>query len=79
MMRRRSGNLGSPPSCECPFERAYWYARARQGKIETAEHAVRSRRGRATHDHSLAAAIAGAWLELPEEVREKGWPAWAQA
>lgn len=27
-------------------------------------------------DEILAAAIAKAWLELPEDVRVKGWPHW---
>ena len=67
---------GSSLTCECPFERAGVYARARFGKVEEA---VRSRRaGRVAHDHALAAAIAGAWLELPDEVRDQGWPNWGR-
>ncbi len=34
--------------------------------------------GRALHDERLATAIAGAWLELPHEVRAKAWPEWAE-
>ena len=68
---------GSPPSCECPYERAGVYARARLGE------GVKSRRtqgsGKVVHDQELAAAIAGAWLELPGEVRAKGWPSLSES
>ena len=29
-----------------------------------------------SHDAELAAAIAGAWARLPQDVRAKGWPEW---
>ena len=28
------------------------------------------------HDEKLSGAIAAAWLALPKNVREKGWPEW---
>lgn len=33
---------------------------------------------KSTQDEQLAAAIAKAWLQLPEEVREKGWSSWLE-
>ena len=30
------------------------------------------------HDEALAGAIASAWLALPDDVREKGWPTFAR-
>lgn len=70
MGRRRSGNMGSPPQCECPFDRAWVYVKARR------DAAVEAALGERLHDQVLAAAIAKAWLELPVEVRAKGWPEW---
>ena len=29
-----------------------------------------------SHNADLAAAIAGAWIDLPDTVRAKGWPQW---
>jgi hypothetical protein len=33
---------------------------------------------KSTQDEQLAAAIAKAWLQLPQEVREKGWSEWLE-
>lgn len=74
MGRRRSGNFGPPNSNECPFDRAATYVKAR--KDVKAEQVV-GRSGKATHDETLSASIAGAWLDLPLQVREKGWPEWS--
>ncbi len=76
MARRRSGNMGSPPSGTNPFSNA--------------EHIIKMRReGKAFinevggdggvyrgHDEKLGGAIAAAWLALPKDAREKGWPEW---
>ncbi len=69
---------GSPPASECPFDQAAVYVKARKGAIG-AEEAVATRRGRAAHDQKLAAAIAGAWLELPVDIRLRGWPNWSDS
>jgi hypothetical protein len=50
------------------------YARARKEALGAEESFWA---GRSAHDGNLASAIAGAWLELPEHVRSKGWPAWS--
>ena len=76
MGRRRSGNMGSAPATECPFNRAASYVKARKdAKVEEVLGADGAR-ARA-HDEVLAAAIAKAWLQLPRDVREKAWPEWA--
>jgi hypothetical protein len=34
---------------------------------------------KSTQDEQLAAAIAKAWLQLPQETRAKGWAEWLEA
>ncbi|KAG1678855.1 hypothetical protein FOA52_003523 [Chlamydomonas sp. UWO 241] len=73
MGRRRSGNMGPPPACECPFDKAATFVRTRKN-VEVKEAASS---GRPLHDGLTAAAIARAWLDLPSDARDKGWPEWA--
>eukprot|EP00210_Caulerpa_lentillifera_P004250 g4054.t1 len=71
LARRRSGNMGSAPSKNSPFTRA--------GKfIDNRRNAKLSSDAVWTHvqTEELAGAIARAWLQLPREIRAKGWPAW---
>ena len=73
---RRSGNMGSAPSKENPFTKAAQFIKNR----------ARTNASQFTHeskkvwmqDEELAAAIANAWLQLPSELRLKGWPSWFQ-
>lgn len=73
MMRRRSGNMGSAPTNESPFYKAERFVKARrEARIQEA-----AAGGARLHDDELAAAIARAWIALPDEARAKGWPGWA--
>lgn len=81
MARRRSGNMGSPPSGQNPFTSAEKMLRLRrEGKAyvdAAATHAgATAAGGYRGHDEELSGAIAAAWLALPRNVREKGWPEW---
>eukprot|EP00877_Chromochloris_zofingiensis_P010199 jgi/Chrzof1/5432/Cz16g02230.t1 len=74
MARRRCGNMSTAPSGENPFEKAVWFLKRRQNaKLEAGLSTGSIKR---LQDEILAAAIAKAWLELPEDVRVKGWPHW---
>lgn len=75
MARRRSGNMGSAASSENPFVRAEVFLKHRMEAVigEEGEYSMKS-----TQDEQLAAAIAKAWLQLPQEVREKGWSEWLE-
>ena len=81
MARRRSGNMGSPPSGQNPFTSAEKMLRLRrEGKAYVDAAATRAGAAAAGgyrgHDEKLSGAIAAAWLALPKNVREKGWPEW---
>ena len=79
MARRRSGNMGSPPSGQSPFSSAENMLRLRREGKAFVDRAVAEKGldgGYRGHDDKLAGAIASAWLSLPREVREKGWPEW---
>ena len=69
MARRRSGNMGSGPSGNGPFARAEVFLRQRQEVRVDAD-------GSNLGAEELAAAIARAWLALPQAARAKGWPTW---
>jgi ferredoxin len=72
---RRSGNMGSAPARMNPWLQAERLLKMRKDG-RTAPAQDRSFQG---HDEGLAGAIAAAWLELPADVRRKGWPAWSPA
>lgn len=80
MARRRSGNMGSPPSGQSPFGAAEHVLKLRrEGKQfvdQAAAAAGAAGGGYRGHDDQLAGAIAAAWLALPQGVRDKGWPEW---
>ena len=83
MARRRSGNMGSAPSGQNPFARAERILKwRREGKrfIDAAAKQAGGVEGGTYrgHDEALAGAIASAWLALPDDVREKGWPTFAR-
>ena len=83
MARRRSGNMGSAPSGQNPFARAESILKwRREGKcfIDAAAKQAGGVEGGTYrgHDEALAGAIASAWLALPDDVREKGWPTFAR-
>lgn len=73
-MCRRSGSLGSGPNAEDPFDRARVFLNRRH-EVKLGLDAGSIRR---THDGSLSAAIARAWIALPPNVRLMGWPHWVQ-
>lgn len=75
MARRRSGNMGSPPSGGNPFHRAELFLKLRRD-IKVAEEQSGGRVQRMQDEH-LAASIAQAWLHLPREARTKAWPTWS--
>lgn len=68
--------MGVAPSKENPFNKAAHFIKSR----------ARAKPSQFTHeskkvwlqDEELAAAIASAWLQLPVELRLKGWPSWFQ-
>jgi ferredoxin len=76
MARRRSGNMGSAPSGTNPFANAERMLKMRrEGKAflnEAGEGGTYK-----GHDEKLGGAITAAWLALPNEAREKGWPSWS--
>ena len=80
MARRRSGNMGSPPSGQSPFSSAENMLKLRrEGRRfvdEAAAAAGAKGGGYGGHDEKLAGAIASAWLSLPRDIRAKGWPEW---
>ena len=83
MARRRSGNMGSPPSGQNPFAAAEQMLRLRrEGKAFADAAAAESGRGGGAsyrgHDEKLSGAIAAAWLGLPGDVRKRGWPGWGE-
>lgn len=83
MARRRSGNMGSAPSGQNPFARAEsilkWRREGKQFIDAAAKKAGGAEGGTYRgHDEALAGAIASAWLALPDDVREKGWPTFAR-
>ncbi|CAL8464412.1 g3947 [Coccomyxa elongata] len=68
MARRRSGNMSSKSGKSDPFSRAeVWLRQRKDAKI----HALESR---SLLTEETAAAMARAWLALPQHVREQGWP-----
>ena len=72
--RRRSGSLGPGPNSEDPFERARVFLHRRH-EVKLGIEPGSMRR---THDETLSAAIAKAWIALPYDVRLMGWPEWMQ-
>ncbi|GMH39316.1 hypothetical protein BSKO_07214 [Bryopsis sp. KO-2023] len=73
LARRRSGNMGPAASGENPFTRAEEFLKHRKDvKVDD----VGSRVSSNLQDDMLAAAIAKAWLQLPEDVRRTGWGSW---
>ena len=69
---RRSGSLGPGPNSEDPFEQARVFLHRRhQVKLGLEAESVQR-----THDETLSAAIAKAWIALPYDVRLMGWPDW---
>jgi ferredoxin len=80
MARRRSGNMGSPPSGTNPFANAEKIVKLRrEGKAYVDEVGGAGGAPYRGHDEKLSGAIASAWLALPRGAREKGWPAWNAA
>ncbi|GFH28112.1 uncharacterized protein HaLaN_26548, partial [Haematococcus lacustris] len=76
MARRRSGNMGSAPTNESPFARAELFVRVRRdAKVDEVAAGGVAR----LHDEALSAAIAKAWLALPQNTKAKAWPRWAAA
>mmetsp|Transcript_4354 Transcript_4354/g.12237 ORF Transcript_4354/g.12237 Transcript_4354/m.12237 type:complete len:353 (-) Transcript_4354:177-1235(-) len=69
MARRRSGNMGSAASKGNPFVRAEVFMKYRQITQEEL-----GDRPMTSQDDELAGAIAHAFLQLPEAVREAAWP-----
>ena len=83
MARRRSGNMGSAPSGQNPFARAESILKWRREGKQFIDAAARKAGGAEAgtyrgHDEALAGAIAAAWLALPADAREKGWPTFAR-
>eukprot|EP00240_Pyramimonas_obovata_P010078 CAMPEP_0118937790 /NCGR_PEP_ID=MMETSP1169-20130426/23838_1 /TAXON_ID=36882 /ORGANISM="Pyramimonas obovata, Strain CCMP722" /LENGTH=82 /DNA_ID=CAMNT_0006881541 /DNA_START=29 /DNA_END=277 /DNA_ORIENTATION=- len=69
MARRRSGNMGSAPSADDPFTQAATYMKY-QGEInDEAKVEVTG-----DQDIRLAASLAAAWAQLPEDLHRKLWP-----
>ncbi|KAJ9523708.1 hypothetical protein QJQ45_020152 [Haematococcus lacustris] len=81
MARRRSGNMGSAPTNESPFARAELFVRVRRdAKVDEVRSEQVAAGGVARlHDEALSAAIAKAWLALPQNTKAKAWPRWAAA
>lgn len=70
MARRRSGNMSSKSGKSDPFSRAeVWLRQRKDAKIHALESSARS-----LLTEETAAAMARAWLALPQHVREQGWP-----
>ncbi|BDA49708.1 probable chaperone protein dnaJ C76, chloroplastic [Coccomyxa sp. Obi] len=70
MARRRSGNMSSKSGKSDPFSRAEtWLRQRKDAKIHALESSARS-----LLTEETAAAMARAWLALPQQVREQGWP-----
>lgn len=74
MACRRSGSLGPGPNSEDPFDRARVFLNRRQ-EVKLGMDLGSVRR---THDETLSAAIARAWIALPPDVLLIGWPSWVQ-
>eukprot|EP00746_Dinoflagellata_sp_MGD_P001458 gnl/MRDRNA2_/MRDRNA2_102741_c0_seq1.p1 gnl/MRDRNA2_/MRDRNA2_102741_c0~~gnl/MRDRNA2_/MRDRNA2_102741_c0_seq1.p1 ORF type:complete len:505 (-),score=99.94 gnl/MRDRNA2_/MRDRNA2_102741_c0_seq1:142-1656(-) len=77
---RRGGNMGEAPASMSPW----WQAERLLQMRKNARQTYTSRKGEPNiegsgHDEVLAGAIAAAWLGLPQEVRQKGWPGWELA
>ena len=74
--------MGSAPSGQNPFARAEsilkWRREGKQFIDAAAKKAGGAEGGTYRgHDEALAGAIASAWLALPDDVRETGWPTFA--
>ncbi|KAK9849494.1 hypothetical protein WJX84_009836 [Apatococcus fuscideae] len=74
LARRRSGNMGTAPNKENPFDRARVFLKRRK----EAKLSIESGSAKRTHDETLSAAIARAWIALPHGARQTGWPSWMQ-
>ena len=62
--------MGTAPNSQNPFERArVFLKRRKEAKLSMEPGSVRR-----THDETLSAAIARAWIALPFEARQTGWP-----
>lgn len=73
MTRRRGGNFGVGPPGNDPFQSAAQFIAARQRSALPDARADRQ----LTQNDELAAAIAGAWLTLDDELRAQTWPEWS--
>ncbi|MCJ1423031.1 hypothetical protein MMC29_000912 [Sticta canariensis] len=72
--RRRSGNMGTAPSSQNPFEQAATFLRHRR----EARPQLRNGAMPLAQDRELAATIARAWIALPRELQRAGWPSWCE-
>ena len=67
---RRSGNMGIAPNSQNPFERArVFLKRRKEAKLSMEPGSVRR-----THDETLSAAIARAWIALPFQAQSARRP-----
>ena len=66
--------MGSAPSKENPFTKAADFMRHRSSA--TTSQFTHEGRKVWMQDEELAAAIAKAWLQLPPDIRVRGWPSW---
>ena len=74
MGRRRGGNGGSPRAKVNPFCAAESFLKRFDENGELFGGKNPAGLSFSWHDERLASTIAKAWLSLPEEVRQKGWP-----
>ena len=68
--------MGTAPSKENPFTKAAEFMK-RRAHANAAQFCHPAQKAW-IHDEVLSAAIAKAWLQLPEDLRMKGWSSWFQ-
>ena len=66
--------MGTAPNKENPFDRARVFLKRRKD----AKLSIEAGSAKRTHDETLSAAIARAWIALPYDARQTGWPSWMQ-